>query len=114
MEREDHLRASWLRCALSHGTVVSVQRVPAMTREATLFPCLQVGYFLLQAPACLVKKYTWSSDFLFAWILGIAKRDCEQYEARGKEEENNWRHPDTKQTDLCERSMTEERIYLPI
>lgn len=37
-EREDHLRASWLRCALSHGSVVSVQRVPVMTREANGMP----------------------------------------------------------------------------
>lgn len=47
-EREDHLRASCLRCALSHGTVVSVQHVLVMMRETTVFLCLQVGYSLLQ------------------------------------------------------------------
>lgn len=28
--------------------MVSVQRVPLVTREATVFPCLQVGHSLLQ------------------------------------------------------------------
>lgn len=88
--------------------MVSVQHVPVMTREATIFLCLQVGYPLLQE---VWLQLAWeknapdpqSSPLVGSWA---GHRDAVGSMKPGeKKEDRNWRHPDTKQSDLWERMI---------
>lgn len=109
-ERDDHLGASWLRCAPSHGTVVSVQHVPVMTREATAFPCLQVGYSLLQEVWLQLAQEIIHPALGLPLCLDAGQSKEGLWAACGQGEggEMNWRHPDTKLSDLWERRMIKE------